>query len=38
MLLLLKNGTIILFTSGDLDNGKYIDKFKKNLFIPSSLP
>jgi hypothetical protein len=27
-----KEGTLILFTGGDLDNGKYIDKFKKTFY------
>lgn len=28
----IKNKTLILFVSGDLDNGKYIDKFKKTFY------
>jgi hypothetical protein len=28
----IKNGTAILFTSGDLDYGKYIDKFRKTFY------
>jgi len=28
----IKDGTLILFTSGDLDNGMYIDKFRKTFY------
>ena len=28
----IKDKTLILFVSGDLDNGKYIDKFKKTFY------
>lgn len=28
----IKDGAVILFTGGDLDNGKYIDKFKKTFY------
>ena len=28
----IKEGTLVLFTGGDLDNGKYIDKFKKTFY------
>ncbi len=28
----IKEKTLILFVSGDLDNGKYIDKFKKTFY------
>lgn len=28
----IKDNTLILFTSGDLDNGQYIDKFKKTFY------
>jgi hypothetical protein len=28
----IKDGTLILFTGGDLDNGKYIDRFKRTFY------
>lgn len=28
----IKDGTLILFTSGDLDKGKYFDKFRKTFY------
>ena|SRR5690348_8306365 len=28
----IKGGTLILFTAGDLDNGMYIEKFKKTFY------
>ena len=28
----IKDNTLILFTSGDLDNGKYFDKFRKTFY------
>src|SRR5947209_2971931 len=28
----IKDNTLILFTSGDLDNGQYIDQFKKTFY------
>ncbi len=28
----IKDNTLILFTSGDLDNGKYIDNFRKTFY------
>ena len=28
----IKDGTLILFTSGDLDGGKYVEKFRKTFY------